>query len=968
MSNFYGQYPIEGGGGGSGVSSLDGLTGALTLVAGTGITITDNSPSPGSITIAATGGSGGITSINADTTAAQLLSVGTAGTDFHITDAGGGSHVFNLPTASAANRGALSSADWTTFNNKQNALTFGNLTDVGTDGIIITGGTGAVIGPGTSLAQHVADSTHNGYLSSVDWNTFNNKQSALTFGNLTDVGTDGITVTNGTGAVIGTGTSLSQHVADSTHNGYLSSTDWTTFNNKLSSVPQSNIARVDKSGNNGTAVVGDFAKPFLTVDAAIAAITTAAYGNLFIIQIGEGTFSVTAALKPYIFFVGQTEEVIVGSLIGFLDLSTTPGTILDFGASNISLSAAWNTSATRQSAGFFNLIATSSVAQTIDFSSAPTASFLFVNSLLSFNAGFNLIGNTTENFSAPCTEFEFSNSTINGDVSFTRGVCVFNKSFLNGAANFNGDPLDVVNTIVFIFHSNLGGSLDIQGTGSTAFIEVENIITLVGSTTTVNGSHAFYVATIDAIPNSSNISVTGGATFIRGTDAFALGYTPAVPGNWSPTVPNNVAQALDIIAAAAGAGGANVTLSNLTTTAINADLIFGVTAGNHQVKSGDTTGVNSDPLTITTGSTDNNTSGVLTLTTGIGTTNGGSGNAVLSTGTALYSSTSGDIDIFSGNPTDGNSGAINLLTGTPSGVGTPGPITIATGSNSVNSNFPNNGVTIASGDDVATRNSGDILLKIGTSTATRGQIVFQDGTEGTSGYVWTSTDTTGRGAWMPGGSGGANTALSNLTATAINQSLTPDTDNVYSIGNAGSLAWAQIASYIYYGGAGTSLIDMTAPNIQLVTTVPAGELEVFNFLSLDLKGQGENADSTSLRFYDNTVSPTNYMGFRAPDTLSGVTDFILPDGDGSAGQTMSTDGAGNLYWNLKNGTGTITALSATATITDASITTSSKVFVVITQNDATAVLKNVVPGSGSAVLNLTVAATSNTTFAYFIMN
>lgn len=54
----------------------------------------------------------------------------------------------------------------------------GNLTDVGTDGIVITGGTGAVIGSGTSIAQQVADSTHNGYLSSTDWNTFNGKQAA----------------------------------------------------------------------------------------------------------------------------------------------------------------------------------------------------------------------------------------------------------------------------------------------------------------------------------------------------------------------------------------------------------------------------------------------------------------------------------------------------------------------------------------------------------------------------------------------------------------------------------------------------------------------------------------------------------------------------------------------------------------------------------------------------------------------
>lgn len=57
-------------------------------------------------------------------------------------------------------------------------LASGNLTDAGADGIVITGGTGAVLGSGTSLAQHVADTSHNGYLSSADWNTFNSKQAA----------------------------------------------------------------------------------------------------------------------------------------------------------------------------------------------------------------------------------------------------------------------------------------------------------------------------------------------------------------------------------------------------------------------------------------------------------------------------------------------------------------------------------------------------------------------------------------------------------------------------------------------------------------------------------------------------------------------------------------------------------------------------------------------------------------------
>jgi len=64
----------------------------------------------------------GLTSLNNLTRQVQFLATGTTGTDFNIASSTA-THTFNLPTASATNRGVLSSADWTTFNNKQNALT-----------------------------------------------------------------------------------------------------------------------------------------------------------------------------------------------------------------------------------------------------------------------------------------------------------------------------------------------------------------------------------------------------------------------------------------------------------------------------------------------------------------------------------------------------------------------------------------------------------------------------------------------------------------------------------------------------------------------------------------------------------------------------------------------------------------------------------------------------------------------------
>ncbi len=63
----------------------------------------------------------GITAINNLVGTTQSLVTGTAGTNFTISSTGS-THTFNLPTASATNRGALSSADWTIFNSKQNNL------------------------------------------------------------------------------------------------------------------------------------------------------------------------------------------------------------------------------------------------------------------------------------------------------------------------------------------------------------------------------------------------------------------------------------------------------------------------------------------------------------------------------------------------------------------------------------------------------------------------------------------------------------------------------------------------------------------------------------------------------------------------------------------------------------------------------------------------------------------------------
>jgi hypothetical protein len=81
----------------------------------------------------------GLNALNGLTAQVQNFATGTSGTDFGINSATD-THTFNLPTASASNRGALSTADWTTFNGKQDALVSGtNIKTINSTSILGSG-------------------------------------------------------------------------------------------------------------------------------------------------------------------------------------------------------------------------------------------------------------------------------------------------------------------------------------------------------------------------------------------------------------------------------------------------------------------------------------------------------------------------------------------------------------------------------------------------------------------------------------------------------------------------------------------------------------------------------------------------------------------------------------------------------------------------------------------------------------
>jgi hypothetical protein len=133
--------------------------------------------------------------------------------------------------------------------------TTGTVTSVsGTAPIASSGGNT----PAISISQ--ATTSTDGYLSSTDWNTFNNKGS----GTVTSVSaTSPVTSTGGATPTI------AMPAATTSVNGYLTSTDWTTFNNKGTGTVTA-VSVTSANGFAGTSSGG--ATPALTLTTSITGV------------------------------------------------------------------------------------------------------------------------------------------------------------------------------------------------------------------------------------------------------------------------------------------------------------------------------------------------------------------------------------------------------------------------------------------------------------------------------------------------------------------------------------------------------------------------------------------------------------------------------------------------------------------------------------------------------------------------
>lgn len=132
---------------------------------------------------------------NGTVTSVAALTLGTTGTDLSSTVANGTTTpviTLNVPTASASNRGALSSTDWSTFNGKQAALVSGtNIKTVSGSSLLGSGDVGTI---GVAYGGTGQTSYTDGQLliGNSTGNTLT--KSTLTAGS-------GISITNGSGSI-----------------------------------------------------------------------------------------------------------------------------------------------------------------------------------------------------------------------------------------------------------------------------------------------------------------------------------------------------------------------------------------------------------------------------------------------------------------------------------------------------------------------------------------------------------------------------------------------------------------------------------------------------------------------------------------------------------------------------------------------------------------------------------------------
>jgi hypothetical protein len=201
------------------------------------------------------------------------------------------------------------------------------------------------------------------------------------------------------------------------------------------------------------------------------------------------------------------------------------------------------------------------------------------------------------------------------------------------------------------------------------------------------------------------------------------------------------------------------------------------------------------------------------------------------------------------------------------------------------------------------------LTQQAAATTTSYTVTWPGAQAGGSGY-YLSNNGSGTLSWTAPAVAGANTALSNLAAVAINTSLLPATNNSITLGNR-NFAWA--SGWIESLLDASNLYSIQVYARQMFDTAGLISVDYSNRLLIDTAGANQASWSTTGFTVDNALlingSTSGTFTQKAAATTTSYSVFWPGAQAASSGYLLSNDGAGNLSWAAPAVTGANTALS-----------------------------------------------------------